>query len=163
MKKVIVIGCPGSGKSTFSRALAEKTGLPLYCLDMMYWNADRTHVSKEEFRERLDAVLGRDSWIIDGNYASTMEKRLIASDTVIFLDLPREVCVGGITERQGKARADMPWFEAVGEIDREFLEFINKYNSESRPRVLELLNSHPEKSIYIFTDRGQLDGFLETL
>ena len=44
MKRVMVIGCPGSGKSTFSRALHSKTGLPLFYLDMMYWNPDRTRV-----------------------------------------------------------------------------------------------------------------------
>ncbi len=73
MKKVIVIGCPGSGKSTFSRSLHKKTGIPLHYLDMMYWNADKTTVEKSVFRERLAAVLATDAWIIDGNYGSTME------------------------------------------------------------------------------------------
>ena len=57
MKKIIVIGCPGSGKSTFARALHDKTGIPLYHLDMMYWNADKTTVEKSVFLERLSAVL----------------------------------------------------------------------------------------------------------
>ena len=69
MKKVIVIGCPGSGKSTVSRALHNKTGIPLYHLDMMYWNADKTTVEKGVFLERLSAVLEKNEWIIDGNYA----------------------------------------------------------------------------------------------
>ena len=68
MKKIIVIGCPGSGKSTFARALHNKTGIPLYHLDMMYWNADKTTVGKRAFLERLSAVLEREAWIIDGNY-----------------------------------------------------------------------------------------------
>ena len=42
MKRVIIIGCPGSGKSTFARELHARTNLPLYYLDMLYWNADRT-------------------------------------------------------------------------------------------------------------------------
>ena len=84
MKKIIVIGCPGSGKSTFSRALHQKIGLPLHHLDMMYWNADKTTVEKSLFRERLSAVLNTDEWIIDGNYGSTMELRMVACDTVIF-------------------------------------------------------------------------------
>ena len=76
MNKAIIIGCPGSGKSTFSRALHKKTKLPLYHLDMLYWNSDRTTVSKEVFRERLQSVLVLDKWIIDGNYGSTIEMRL---------------------------------------------------------------------------------------
>ena len=73
MKKVIVIGCPGSGKSTFARELHDKTGIPLYHLDMMYWNADKTTVEKRVFLELLSAVLEKDEWIIDGNYGFTME------------------------------------------------------------------------------------------
>jgi len=93
MKKVIVIGCPGSGKSTVSRALHNKTGIPLYHLDMMYWNADKTTAEKSVFLERLSTVLEKDEWIIDGNYGSTMELRMAACDTVIFLDYPLDVCL----------------------------------------------------------------------
>ena len=93
MKKVIVIGCPGSGKSTFSRALQAKTGLPLFYLDMMYWNPDKTKKEKTVFLESLASALQKDEWIIDGNYASTMEARLQACDTVFFLDYPLDVCL----------------------------------------------------------------------
>ena len=67
MKKIIVIGCPGSGKSTFSRALHKITGIPIFHLDMMYWNSDRTIVPKSVFLERLNDVLEKSEWIIDGN------------------------------------------------------------------------------------------------
>ncbi len=91
MKKIIVIGCPGSGKSTFARELHIKTGVPLYHLDMMYWNADKTIVEKSLFLERLSAVIEKHEWIIDGNYGTTMELRMAACDTVIFLDYPLDV------------------------------------------------------------------------
>ena len=88
MKKIIIIGCPGSGKSTLARALHELTKIPLHYLDMMYWNYDRTIVDKPIFRERLADAMSGDSWIIDGNYSSTMEMRIAACDTVILLDYP---------------------------------------------------------------------------
>ena len=158
MKKVIVIGCPGSGKSTVSRALHNKTGIPLYHLDMMYWNADKTTVEKNVFLERLSAVLEKNEWIIDGNYGSTMELRMAACDTVIFLDYPLDVCLDGIKERRGKPRSDMPWIET--EEDSEFIEFIKNYNEQQKPEVLELLEKYRDKNIIIFKSREQADAFL---
>ena len=158
MKKVIVIGCPGSGKSTVSRALHNKTGIPLYHLDMMYWNADKTTVEKSIFLERLSVVLEKNEWIIDGNYGSTMELRMAACDTVIFLDYPLDVCLDGIRERRGKPRSDMPWIET--EEDAEFIEFIKSYNEQQKPKVLELLEKYGDKNIVIFKSREEADAFL---
>ena len=125
MKRVIVIGCPGSGKSVFSRVLHQVTGLPLIHLDLLHWNADRTFVPRETLLERLSPILASDRWIIDGNYASTMELRMQACDTVIFLDYPTEVCLEGALARRGTPRPDMPWVEAPNEEpDKEFFEFI---------------------------------------
>ena len=161
MKKVIVIGCPGSGKSTVSRALHNKTGIPLYHLDMMYWNADKTTVEKSVFLERLSVVLEKDEWIIDGNYGSTMELRMAECDTVIFLDYPLEVCLGGIKERRGKPRSDMPWIET--EEDAEFIEFIKSYNEQQKPKVLELLEKYSDKNIIILRSREQADELFSLL
>lgn len=161
MKKVIVIGCPGSGKSTFSREFHDSTGIPLFHLDMLKWNADRTTVARETFLKRLQNVMELDEWIIDGNYSSTMELRLQACDTVFFLDYPLEVCLSGIAERKGKPRPDMPWIE--NEEDTEFIEFIKKYEAESRPGVMELLNKYSHKEIYIFKDRNEAEEFLNQL
>ena len=161
MKRVMIIGCPGSGKSTFARALAAKTGLPLHYLDMMYWNPDRTIKPKEEFRAALRETVALPEWIIDGNYGSTLEIRMEACDTVIFLDFPVEVCISGVEERRGKPRPDMPWVEV--EPDLEFIEFIKKYNEESRPKVIELLEKYKEKSIIIFKSRAEADEYLRRL
>ncbi len=160
MKKIMVIGCPGSGKSTFSRELHKITGIPLFHLDMMNWNADRTTVDKEVFRERLSDTIKKSEWIIDGNYGSTIELRLKECDTVIFLDFPLEVCLEGIKARRGKVRTDMPWVEAEDEEDIEFIEFIKNYNSQSRPQVLELLDKYSCKNIIIFKSRDEADEFL---
>ena len=158
MKKIIVIGCPGSGKSTVSRALHNKTGIPLYHLDTMYWNADKTTVEKSVLLERLSVVLEKDEWIIDGNYGSTMELRMAACDTVVFLDYSLDVCLDGIKERRGKPRSDMPWIET--EEDAEFIEFIKSYDEQQKPKVLELLKKYSDKNIIILESREQVDAFL---
>ena len=161
MKKVIVIGCPGSGKSTFARALHEITKIPLFYLDMLYWNADKTTVDKAVFRKRLSKVLQKDEWIIDGNYNSTMELRMQACDTVIFLDYSTEVCLSGVRERRGKSRPDMPWVEL--EEDAEFMEYIRLFNADSRPRVVALLSQYANKEIHIFKNRLEADDFLQSV
>jgi len=158
MKKVIVIGCPGSGKSTFSKKLHKITHIPLFHLDMMYWNSDGSKVEKSVFLSRLSDALAKDKWIIDGNYSSTMELRLYACDTVIFLDYPQSVCLDGVRERRGKPRSDIPWTEK--EEDSEFIEFIKSYNSQQKPIVLELLEKYRDKKVIIFKSRRQADEFL---
>ena len=159
MKKVIVIGCPGSGKSTFSKALHKITDIPLFHLDMIFWNADKTTVEKTVFLDRLLKIVQNDEWIIDGNYASTMELRMQACDTIVFLDYPLDVCLNGIKERRGKPRSDLPWIES-DEDDAEFIEFIKNYNSQSRPKVMELLDRYSYKDIIIFSTRTQAEDFL---
>lgn len=161
MNKVIVIGCPGSGKSTFSRVLQKKTGLLLYHLDLIFWNADKTMVEKSVFRERLTDILDTDEWIIDGNYSATMDWRMSKCDTVFFLDFSTEVCLEGIKERRGKPRSDMPWFET--EEDAEFLDFIKKYNVKERPKVLDLLKKYSDKNIIIFKSREEADEYISLL
>ena len=160
MNKIIVIGCPGSGKSTFSKELHNRTGIPLFHLDMMFWNADKTTVEKSVFRKRLLNILKLDKWIIDGNYQSTMESRLRECDTVFFLDYSLETCLEGVRVRRGKARTDMPWIEKENEEDAEFVEFIKNYRSESRPIVLALLRQYEHKKIYIFKERSEAEEFL---
>ena len=159
MNRVLVIGCPGSGKSTFSRALAEKTGLPLIHLDQLYWNADRTTVEKQVFRRRLQDALEGESWIIDGDYASTMELRLQRCDTVFFLDYPEEVCLSGVRDRVGKLRADLPWTETG--VDEELIGVVRNYRRDKRPVVLDLLQRYADKEIHVFTSRREAAAFLE--
>ena len=158
MKKIIVVGCPGSGKSTFARGLSEKLGIPLFHLDMMYWNSDKTTVGREVLIERQAAVIKTDEWIIDGNYGSTMEMRLVACDTVFFLDYPTDICIEGIKKRRGKARPDMPWVET--EEDEEFMDFVRNYNEIQRPKVIALLEKYKDKSIFIFKSREEASLFL---
>ncbi len=159
--KIIVIGCPGSGKSTFSIKLHKKLKIPLYHLDLLNWNSNKTVVEKSMFIEKLSNVIKKRRWIIDGNYGSSMEMRLKKCDTVIFLDYSLEVCIQGVKDRIGKKREDMPWIET--EIDEDFMNFILGFNENVKPKILYLLDKYSNKNIYVFKTRYEADEFLEKL
>ena len=160
MERIMIIGCPGSGKTTLALALKEKLGLPLIHLDQLWWKGNWENVTREEFDSRLAMAVNMENWIIDGNFGSTMEWRMNLCDTVFFLDYPVDVCLSGIRERRGKPREDMPWFEAENEVDEEFLSFIEAYRAESRPHVLELLQKYGAKDIFIFKSREEAAAYL---
>ena len=160
MKRVLVIGCPGAGKSTFARKLKDLTGLPLYYLDQVFHRADRTTIGQDEFDAALGQILKKDRWIIDGNYLRTLEIRLKECDTVFFLDYPLELCLESAASRIGVAREDMPWVET--EFDPEFRQYIIDFSKEQLPRICELLQIYNEnKQIIIFLSRDEADGWLK--
>lgn len=157
MQKVIIIGCPGSGKSTFARKLHEITGIPLYYLDMIWWRDNKTTITAEEFNVKLEGIFAEDRWIIDGNYLRTLEKRLRECDTVFFLDMHTELCIRGIVERVGQKRDDMPWIEE--NVDEEFLQFVQEFNSHTRPEILKLLECYPDKKTITFLSHAEINEY----
>ena len=159
MKKVIVIGCPGSGKTTFAEKLHKVTGLPLYHLDAIWHRPDRTHISREDFDARMLEIFAEDEWIIDGNYSRTLEMRLSECDTVFLFDLPTEICLAGATERLGKGRYDMPWIDA--ELDPKLKVEIEEFKGKKLPEIYNLIEKHGQnKKIVVFKSRRDADGFI---
>lgn len=162
MKKVIVIGCSGAGKSTFARKLSAKTGLPLNYLDMIWHLPDRTTLSREEFATRLEMITSGEKWIIDGNYLHTLPFRLQNCDTVFFFDLPTDVCLAGAEERIGKEREDMPWTDET--MNEEFRQWIIDFPMQQLPVINSLLSEYKEKvKIIIFHTREEADNFINSI
>ncbi len=159
--KIIVLGCSGSGKSTFSKKLHEITGLPLIHLDNIWWKSDRSHISREEFDQKLDEILLKDKWIVDGDYSRTYEVRFEACDTVIFLDYSFDVCLNGIKERVGKKRTDMPWTEQ--ELDPELVKLVENYEKDNRPVIAALIEKYSDINRFVFKSRLEADKWLSGL
>ena len=162
MKKVVVIGSPGAGKSVFSRKLEKVTGLPLYHLDMLYHNEDGTHITREELIEKLSEIFKEDKWIIDGNYQKTLELRIQQCDTVFLLDFPTDICIEGAQARIGTKRDDLPWIEK--ELDESFKKCIMDFSKEKLPQIYEILSKYiDKKKIIIFKSREDADKYIDDI
>jgi adenylate kinase family enzyme len=145
MKKILVIGSGGAGKTTFATQLGETLGINVIHLDALYWQPGWVEPPKEEWAATVDALISRDAWIIDGNYSGTLERRLAACDTVVFLDLPTLTCVWRVCKRVlhygNTTRPDM----AAGcpeHFSLQFLLWVWNYRRRTRPRIIRLLRQY---------------------
>lgn len=144
MKKVALIGSGGAGKSTLARQLGEELNIEVYHLDSLFWKPNWVGVSKDEQRNIQQDLVEKESWIIDGNYGGTMEIRLDAADTIIFLDISRFTCLFRVIKRsikyRNRTRPDMG--EGCNEkLDIEFLKWIWQYPNKKRPHILASLKN----------------------
>lgn len=162
MKKVIIIGCSGSGKTTFAEKLQRVTNLPLYYLDAIWHKPDRTHISREEYDKKLAEIFKTKEWIIDGNYSRTIEERIKNSDMIFLFDLPTEVCVQGATERLGKTRYNIPWIDTI--LDPKLEQEIREFPDRVLPRIYELLEKYKDgKQVVVFKSRAEADEYLNRI
>lgn len=167
-KRIMVIGCSASGKSTFSRRLSEITGIPVTHLDTLFWKPGWIEEDRDIFREKQRKVIVADSWIIDWQYKSTMEMRLERAQLVFWYRLSRFDCVTGYLRRLLKdiikpaARSDIT--EGCDEkLDFEFIRYIWNYNKTQDKPVEQLLKKYPGIKVITFKTRKQADAFLKRL
>ena len=163
MDRILIVGCPGSGKSTFAKELHRITGIPLIHLDMLFWNKDGTTVEKSVFYERLTEALEEERWIIDGNYSRTIPMRLPKCDTIIYLDFNRWECLLGMFQRvtrwYGKQRPDMGG-ECRERFDPEFVRWIWNFNEQNRVRNYTWLAQAKHAKSIVLRNRREVKAFL---
>ena len=168
MKRVVVIGSPGAGKTTFARKLADILNLPLHHLDY-YYHDNRFHYPdhKPQWRAKVKELTSGSEWVIDGNYKSTFDIRFPRADTIIFLDYSKRVTLLRAIARRvvlhNRVREDMPanWRE---KLSPELLKFIWNYNKVERPKVLKLLEElSKDKTIVIIRSPRKSASFLAEL
>ena len=160
MKRIIVIGCSGSGKSYFSSKLSNILNIEKYHLDCYYWKENWQATPREEFVKVVDELLDLENWIIDGNYSYTMERRMIKADTIFFLDLPTDVCLESERKRRGNKREDLPSYLVETKEDDGLEEFIKNFHLDKRNQILSLLDKYSYKNIIIFKSREEVDNYL---
>lgn len=157
-KKIIVIGCPGAGKSTFSRKLHNVTQIKLFHLDALYWNKDCTHITRKELIAKQKEIFKLDSYIIDGNFKSTLEMRIKEADVVFLFDLPTEICIEGAKNRKGN-KPEMPCELPSND---ELIAFIKNFNADVMPIMKDLFQKY-SSNVIAFHSHKQADDYIKNL
>ncbi len=165
MQRVLVIGSPGAGKSTFARALARRTGLPLIHLDAEFWLPHWTERDETEWQTKLSGLVEGNRWIIDGNYGSSLPVRFARADTVFFLDYPTATClvraVKRIVTSHGRVRADSAP-DCAERFDLAFLNYITLFRRRKRRKIIACLDRFGGTTA-VFRRPVEAEAFLDRL
>jgi len=162
--KILVIGSGGSGKTTFARRLAARTGLPLIHLDALFWRPGWDPTPPAQWHAQVEELVRREAWIMDGNYGGTLDIRLAACDAVVFLDIPRLVCLWRVLRRQlqhgGQNRAELP-AGCPERLSWEFVKWIWTYPARRRGSILQRLSELEDgKRVFVLRSSTEMDGFV---
>jgi len=142
LKRIAIVGNGGSGKSVLARELGRRLGLPVLHLDARFWKPGWVETPDGEWEALQAGLVAGDEWIADGNYLKTLPLRTARADTIVFLDMPRLLCLRSVLSRwlrsRGTTRGDM----APGcpeRVDLDFVKWIWNYRRRSRPGILARL------------------------
>lgn len=164
IKKIIIVGCSGSGKSWLARQLADYTGLPLTHLDLEYWKPNWVKTPREEWIEKQQKFISKEQWIIEGNYNGTLELRFEAAQLVIFLDMNRFLCLVRVLKRHGKKRPDLPDYleeKLIGSDFWDFCKWIWTFPKAGKRTILDLHQKYPDTPFIVLKTRKQVRLMLD--
>ncbi|MGK5738988.1 adenylate kinase [Micromonospora sp. URMC 103] len=167
MRRILVVGSAGAGKTTVAREIARRLDLPLIHLDRHYWQPGWVAPDEVAWRDTVARLAARPAWVMDGNYAGSLDLRLPRADLLVFCDLPRLLCLRRVLQRRWAhrrvSRADLP----VGcpeRIDLDFLRYVWRYPRRSRPRLLAAVaSSAPGIPVVRLRSRTEVRRWLDTL
>ncbi len=164
-KRILIVGCPGAGKSSLSLEVAKKLNFPVVHLDKLYWLPDWVKRDREEFYGLMEVELLKTEWIIEGNFKSSFSHRLKYADFCIFLDYKVSVCEDGVRKRvekyAGMSRPDMAE-GCIEKEDPEFIEFVKNFRKTIRPKMIRALKNSKCAKI-IFKNRKQAEKWLSKI
>lgn len=165
--KIIIIGCAGAGKSVLTRRLKEFLNYPVMHLDKVYHTIGKAHITREELVKEINKFANTyANWIIDGNYISTLEMRVKLADTIILLNIPSDICLKNVYDREKEYiknrvnRADMAkGFD--GTVDKEFVSFIKNFEKDTLVKIENILEAYNDKNMKIINNYNELNEFVE--
>ena len=167
-QRVLVMGCPGAGKSTLARRLADRTGLPLVHLDDLYWQSDWVRPSDAEWQAQQRQAAAEPRWIIDGNYLPTAELRLVRAQAIVVVSAPAALCATRILRRAlnivcgdraalpAKVRAQAECGEPVSATQdfRQLLLKVARFHARDLPELAAQIEGHAPDAPVTFVTHG---------
>ncbi len=164
MKRVLVLGSGGAGKSTISTELAKIFNLPVIRLDEHYWKSGWQRPEHEEWEEKVKELVKKERWIMDGNYQSTLHLRIPRADAIIFMDAPRLVCLARLILRRVTKPNTIVAPGCVERLDRKFMSYVWHYPKTHRPEIIEILEKYKnEKQIHVIRSEREMWKFLRSI
>jgi adenylate kinase family enzyme len=163
MKRVAIVGCGGSGKSYVARELGRQLGAPVTHLDAAYYDDAWNELPKDRFEQLQRDLVAAPSWVIDGNYNSTLQIRLEACDTVVFMDMPTLTCLWGVLSRQLRHGHTQNKGNGIyNRIHMGVLRYVLSYRRKMRPRVLAKIDEYARDhaQVVILTSRRRARRWL---
>lgn len=157
-KKILILGGPGSGKSILSYNLGKKLNIPVYHLDDIHIQHNNDKSGKEKRNKEIIKILKNNKWIMDGNYRSTLDKRIEKCNIVIFLDYPISKLICSIISRFIKHhfKIKKEIISGNNKLNLEIIKLAYKWKKEKRGEIINVL-TNTNKKIYMFKSRKQLN------
>jgi adenylate kinase family enzyme len=165
VKKIVIIGCPASGKTTLSNKLGRQLNIPVYHLDKIFW-AESGGIKQEKFLEAQEEILKKEAWVVDGNFhrSKTFPIRLEQADTIILLNLPKWRILWQLLKRTiknyGGNRPDMPSHHR-DKFDWKLIKFIWNFPSEELREKVALYQN--QKKVYVIKKSDEQRAILDSL
>ncbi len=166
MKRILVLGNSGSGKSTMAKLIGEKLNIKVHHIDSYFWGPNWNPIPKTELKDCIREIIKNDSWVIDGNYSSSLDIRLKEADTLIYLNYPTSLSLYRVIKRRimyhNKTRPDMG--EGCNEkIDLEFLKWIIGFKRKNRPKLMKLIEENFDGDIIFINNKSDYNKFVKEL
>jgi adenylate kinase family enzyme len=162
MKKVVIVGCGGSGKSHVARELGRILDAPVTHLDAVFYDSEWNPLPMAEFTEVQRTLVAEPRWVIDGNYNSTLQVRLEACDTVVLMDVSTVAALYGIFSRQLRHGAGHKGNGVHNRIHWGVIKYVATYRRKMRPRVMAKIEEYAagRADVVLLANRSQTRRWL---